>query len=124
MVLKVKIGDADPVEMELEGKLKVSFPYNVTEDTYVYIYGGANSSSVKGMHKAPGDGELKIYGVELKYESTPTDIEEVQGTKDNVQSSDGNVYDLTGRLVRRSTFDVQRIPKGLYIKDGKKVLVK
>jgi len=62
--------------------------------------------------------------VELKYESTPTDIEEVQGTKDNVQSSDGNVYDLTGRLVRRSALDVQRIPKGLYIKDGKKVLVK
>jgi len=38
MVLKVKIGDADPVEMELEGKLKVSFPYNVTKDTYVYIW--------------------------------------------------------------------------------------
>ena len=124
MVMKVKIGDNDPIEMELEGKLKVSFPYNVTQDTYVYIYGSTASSDVKGMHKAPADGELKIYGVELKYESTPTDIEEVQGTKDNVQSSDGNVYDLTGRLVRRSTFDVQRIPKGLYIKDGKKVLVK
>ena len=124
MVMKVKIGDNDPIEMELDGKLKVSFPYNVTQDAYVYIYGSTASSDVKGMHKAPGDGELKIYGVELKYESTPTDIEEVQGTKDNVQSSDGNVYDLTGRLVRRSTFDVQRIPKGLYIKDGKKVLVK
>ncbi|MBO4826478.1 MAG: hypothetical protein J5506_04490, partial [Prevotella sp.] len=36
MVLKVKIGDNDPVEMELEGRLKMSFPYNVTEDTYVY----------------------------------------------------------------------------------------
>lgn len=124
MVMKVKIGDNDPIEMELDGKLKVSFPYNVTQDTYVYIYGSTASSDVKGMHKAPADGELKIYGVELKYEGTPTDIEEVQGTKDNVQSSDGNVYDLTGRLVRRSTFDVQRIPKGLYIKDGKKVLVK
>ena len=38
MLLKVKIGSGDPVEMELNGKLKISFPYNVSETTYVYIY--------------------------------------------------------------------------------------
>ena len=33
MLLKVKIGSNDPVEMELNGKLKVTFPYNVSETT-------------------------------------------------------------------------------------------
>ena len=96
MVMKVKIGDNDPIEMELDGKLKVSFPYNVTQDTYVYIYGSTASSDVKGMHKAPADGELKIYGVELKHESTPTGIDEVQGTMDNVQSG-AAIYSLSGQ---------------------------
>ena len=70
MVLKVKIGDNEPITMELEGKLKVSFPYNVSEDTYVYIYGGTNSDTntnqVNDMRKAPStDGMLKIFGIEV-----------------------------------------------------------
>ena len=68
----------------------------MTQDTYVYIYGSTASSDVKGMHKAPADGELKIYGVELKHESTPTGIDEVQGTMDNVQSG-AAIYSLSGQ---------------------------
>ena len=94
MVLKVKIGDNDPIEMELEGKLKVSFPYNVTEDTYVYIYGSYGSSGVKGMHKAPGEGELKIYGVELIHDQTPTDIEVTFADKAYTENA---IYNLSGQ---------------------------
>lgn len=65
MVLKVKIGNNAPVEMNLEGKLKVSFPYNVSEDTYVYIYGGTNATEAKGMKKIAEADELKIYGIEV-----------------------------------------------------------
>ncbi len=68
----------------------------MTQDTYVYIYGSTASSDVKGMHKVPADGELKIYGVELKHESTPTSIDEVQGTMDNVQSG-AAIYSLSGQ---------------------------
>ena len=51
--------------MELEGKLKVSFPYSVSEETNVYIYGGMNSAGAKGMRKAAGEDALKIYGIEV-----------------------------------------------------------
>ena len=67
MTLKVKIGSADPIEMELEGKLKMKFPYNVTEPTYVYIYAG--EASAAGSRKSGSRGiespSLKIYGISV-----------------------------------------------------------
>ena len=112
MVLKVKIGDNDPIEMELDGKLKVSFPYNVAQDTYVYIYGSTVSSDVKGMHKAPADGELKIYGVELKRDQTPTDIEVVTiaGKTDEGTA----IYNLSGQRLTtpQKGINIVRTPKG------------
>ena len=112
MVMKVKIGDNDPIEMELDGKLKVSFPYNVTQDTYVYIYGSTASSDVKGMHKAPADGELKIYGVELKRDQTPTDIEVVTiaGKTDEGTA----IYNLSGQRLTtpQKGINIVRTPKG------------
>ena len=53
--------------MELEGKLKVSFGYDVTEETNVYIYAGTPSSQTNGMRKVGDDNDnaLKIYGIEI-----------------------------------------------------------
>jgi hypothetical protein len=48
----------------------------------------------------------------------PVGIEEVQSTKYEVQPTDGNIYDLTGRRVQNPTRG------GMYIVNGKKVLVK
>ena len=112
MVLKVKIGDNDPIEMELDGKLKVSFPYNVAQDTYVYIYGSTVSSDVKGMHKAPADGELKIYGVELKRDQTPTDIEVV--TIADKTDEGTAIYNLSGQRLTtpQKGINIVRTPKG------------
>ena len=112
MVMKVKIGDNDPIEMELDGKLKVSFPYNVAQDTYVYIYGSTASSDVKGMHKAPADGELKIYGVELKRDQTPTDIEVV--TIANKTDEGTAIYNLSGQRLTtpQKGINIVRTPKG------------
>ena len=64
MVLKVKIGNNDPIELEFEGKLKMSVPYSVTEDSYVYIYGSTVASLAKGKAKKGGDA-LKIYSIEV-----------------------------------------------------------
>ena len=71
MTLKVKIGSAEPIEMELEGKLKMKFPYNVTEPTYVYIYAG--EASAAGSRKSGSRGNespsLKIYGISVSTDS-------------------------------------------------------
>ena len=64
MVLKVKIGNGDPVTNELSDKQNVSIPYNVSALTYVYIYGGSKSAQARS-HRAATDGELKIYGIEV-----------------------------------------------------------
>ena len=112
MVLKVKIGSADPVTMELEGRLKVSFPYNVSEPTYVYIYGGSNASA-PGLYGAPATGELKLYGIEVT--SDVTGISPIDHSTLNIE----HYYTLDGRKINGMPTQ-----KGIYIINGKKVLIK
>jgi alpha-L-fucosidase len=52
-----------------------------------------------------------------------TGVGEVNSEKLTVKSHEA-MYDLQGRPVQRSTFNNQRIQKGLYIVDGRKVLVR
>ena len=115
MVLKVKIGDNAPVEMELEGKLKVKFPYSVSEETLVYIYGGTSAAGAKGIRKAAGTDALKIYGIEVTSETDG--IKDIKNEK--LKTKDSPVYNLNGQQV-----EGQPMQKGVYIKDGKKVMVK
>lgn len=81
MTLKVKVGNGEPMEMELSGKLKIRVPYNVTEETMVYIFAGTlDENAARGMLRTNGEQSLKIYGIEL-------DIEGVVGDANN----DGDV---------------------------------
>ncbi len=112
MVLKVKIGDGEPITMELEGKLKVSFPYNVGEETYVYIYGSENSAAANGMRFAPSTGSLKIYGIEVESVTDGIETATLTGGDD-----DAPIYNLNGQRVNTPH-------RGVYIQNGKKVLVK
>ena len=111
MVLKVKIGNNDPIEMVLNGKLTISVPYNVSEDTYVYIYGGTSSAGAKGMKKAAGSGSLKIYGIEVVGGSDGIEYNNRETITNN------RYYNLNGQRVNEPT-------KGVFIRNGKKVLVK
>ncbi len=116
MVLKVKIGEGMPITMELEGKLKVTFPYSVTEETNVYIYGGMNTAGAKpfGIKGAnSSDSSLKIYSIEV--DSNSTGIDGVDAENDS--SADAPVYNLNGQRVNN-------VGKGIYIKNGRKVLVR
>jgi hypothetical protein len=115
MMLKVKIGNNDPIEMELNGKLKVKFPYNVSEPTYVYIYGGLSDAAGAKGTRASTDGNdlLKIYGFEIV--SDQSGIEAVEnGQQTNTEAP---VYNLNGQRVSKAA-------KGVFIKNGRKVIVK
>ena len=114
MLLKVKIGSDEPVEMELEGKLKISFPYNVTSESLVYIYAGT-SAEAKGLNATSStDAALKIYGIEfLKDEATSID----RPTPDNSLNEGENWYTIDGvKLSGEPTM------KGVYIVNGRKVV--
>ena len=122
MVLKVKIGNKKPITMVLNGKLTISFPYDVTEDTYVYIYGGTNSAGAKGMKKASGSGSLKIYGIEVV--GGENGIEAIDNGQLTIDNSP--MYNLNGqRVISSPSGRPGGVPtKGVFIKNGKKVLVK
>ncbi|MBR5633593.1 MAG: leucine-rich repeat domain-containing protein, partial [Prevotella sp.] len=114
MLLKVKIGSNEPVEMELNGKLKVTFPYNVSEATYVYIYAGA-ANEAKGFGKASAtDAALKIYGIEFLRDDTPTDID--RPTPDPSLNGGESWYTIDGVKLNG-----EPTKKGVYIVKGKKV---
>ena len=118
MVLKMKVGNEEPLEMEFEGKLKVKFPYNVTEETYVYIYGSTKAAQqAKGMRRANGtDGTLKIFGIEI--EKNPTAIDDIFAADKPM-----DIYTLSGQKVRSGATSLQGLPAGVYIVGGKKVVI-
>ncbi|MBO4826393.1 MAG: leucine-rich repeat domain-containing protein, partial [Prevotella sp.] len=122
MVLKVKIGNKKPITMVLNGKLTISFPYDVTEDTYVYIYGGTSSAGAKGMSRAAGSGSLKIYGIEVV--GGENGIEAIDNGQLTID--DSPVYNLNGqRVISSPSGRPGGVPtKGVFIRNGKKVLVK
>ncbi|MBR6195257.1 MAG: leucine-rich repeat protein [Prevotella sp.] len=69
MMLKVKVGNGEPMEMELSGKLKMKVPYNVSEETMVYIFAGTtDENGARGMVPIASEQSLKIYGIDLEME--------------------------------------------------------
>lgn len=120
MVLKVKIGNNEPIEMELNGKLTMKVPYNVSEETLVYIYGSTKAAQAKrkGMGVTNTEsGTLKIFGIEVTREGT--------GIQDAVlENETQDVYSLSGQKVRSQAKDLKGLPAGVYIVGGKKIFVK
>ena len=110
--LKVKIGSGAPIEMELSGKLKASFPFTVETDSYVFIYAGQTSGTSHSRLADAHQNQLKIYSVE--WQGTPTAITKINDDGPTVES----IYDLQGRRVTNPQ------KGGVYIIGGKKVLVK
>ena len=120
MVLKVKIGNGDPIEKVLGDKQEITFPYNVTEETLVYIYGSTKAAQAKRKMKGltnTESGTLKIFGIEITSEGTGIQ---------NITLDEGpqDVYSLSGQKVRSQAKDLKGLPAGVYIVGGKKIFVK
>ena len=111
MTMKVKIGSNEPIEMELEGKLKVKFPYNVSEETLVYIYAGESAEARGRRFSDSSKGSLKIYGIEC--ETIPDDITTVEVS----DPAEPVFYNLNGQRMLSPQ-------KGIVIKNGKKIQIK
>ena len=50
-----------------------------------------------------------------------SDIEEIKSTSDNASA---DIYDLTGRLVRKQARNLNGLKSGVYVVNGKKMVVK
>lgn len=66
------------------------------------------------------DAKRYIYNISLMNQATATGIEKVETST----AKAGNVYDLTGRIVRKSATNVNGLANGIYILNGKKYIVK
>ncbi|MCR5849304.1 MAG: leucine-rich repeat domain-containing protein, partial [Bacteroidaceae bacterium] len=117
--LAVRIGNGTPTYAARDSRWDVIVGYNVDVETYVYIYAVGNGALVRSFgNMAPEDDDeegLYIYGITV----TPDDETGINAVNsDKIQGSDV-WYDLNGRMMLRKPTE-----KGIYIRNGKKILVK
>ena len=113
MTLRVKIGDNEIVERKLDGRPKVTIPYNVSTESLVYVYAGQNALA-KGVRGTAS--ELKIYSVSredlMPGSTTETFAIMLDGAKQTVSGSlvilDNTDYIITDSGIYRVTGHTER----------------
>lgn len=108
--LVVQVGNGTPMLASKTEKGDVVFSYDVTEDTYVYIYAILGSSAARTT-RAASDGDVRIYAVIVSPGATSIGSITVEG------NANTPVYNLSGQQLAAPR-------KGLNIIGGKKVVVK
>lgn len=108
--LVVQVGNGTPMLASKTEKGDVVFSYDVTEDTYVYIYAILGSSAARTT-RAASDGDVRIYAVTVSPGATSIGSITVEG------NANTPVYNLSGQQLAAPR-------KGLNIIGGKKVVVK
>ena len=110
--LVVQVGNQTPMIASKTEQGDVVVSYDVAEDTYVYIYAIIGSSAAPAHRAAPADA-VKIYSIKVTPGATGID------TVHSAQSTVHSCYTLDGRKL-------QGLPtkKGVYIVNGKKIVVK
>ena len=115
-VLMVKIGE-DGIPQSIVNALGglVNINYNVAKTTKVYIYGAESLNGAAPAHRASGDNSVVLYGYKVSLGSTG--IENIQ-VSDKIKAKEV-WYTLDGRRLQGKP-----TMKGLYIVNGKKVMIK
>ena len=115
MTLMVKVGNGLPIQMTMLSKSTLAIPYSVDRPTYIYIYAGGSNGNART--RASSDGKLKIYSI--SWESSASGINSPVGEEQLY-----DVYSLSGTLIKRRVTSLDALPKGVYIVNGRKVVVK
>ncbi len=114
-VLNVQIGKGEPTKINRSTRGTADVAYNVTAPTYIYLYASTASGNA-APRRAAGANSVLLYG----YKVTPggTGIREISA--DNPV----DVYNMQGNKVRSKATTLSGLPKGIYIVNGRKVIVK
>lgn len=110
--LVVQVGNGTPMIASRTEQGDVVVGYDVAEDTYVYIYAIIGSSNSRGLRAAGAD-EVRIYGISVLPGADGI------GTITAQQATTHHYYTLDGRRM-----EGRPTRSGLYIVDGRKVIVK
>jgi len=110
--LVVQVGNQTPMIATKTEQGDVVASYDVTEDTYVYIYAIIGSSATPAL-RAAGTDVVKIYAITVTPGATGIDL------TTTLPQGEGVYYTLDGRKVFGKPTQ-----KGLYIRNGRKVVMK
>lgn len=111
--LAIQIGNGTPTIVQKTEKGDIKVPYNLAEDTYVYVYStAANSSNARALLSLPSD-FVKIYNIKIVPGATGI------GTIDLNESSNKTWYTIDGKNLQ-----AKPTKRGIYIVNGEKVIVK
>ena len=118
--LMVKVGSQAAQAFQLAERETVQIPYTVTEPTYVYIYAGNTGATAARRTTATSAAENSVKLYSYKYDFTETTgIESLTPVPFTKGEGSSNIYSIDGRKVSNSG-----LSKGIYIKNGKKIVVK
>ena len=112
-VLNVQIGNSTPTQVKKTERGTVEVEYNVSAPTYVYLYASTESGASARLYRGPSAGANSVLLYGYKVQVGGTGIEELK----NGKMEELKYYDLYGRKVKTPK-------KGVYIINGKKVIVK
>ncbi|MBR2204521.1 MAG: hypothetical protein IJ914_10105, partial [Prevotella sp.] len=113
-VLNVQIGKAKPSQITRSTRGTADVTYSVTVPTYIYLY--ASTASANAVQtRAISANSVLLYS----YKVTPgtTGIQNVSMEKPV------DVYDMQGNMIRTKVTTLNGLAKGIYIVNGRKVIV-
>ena len=113
-VLNVQIGKAKPSQITRSTRGTADVTYSVTSPTYIYLY--ASTASTNAVQtRAISANSVLLYS----YKVTPG----TTGIQNVSMETPVDVYDMRGILVRTKVTTLNGLAKGIYIVNGRKVIV-
>ena len=113
-VLNVQIGKAKPSQITRSTRGTADVTYSVTVPTYIYLY--ASTASANAVQtRAISANSVLLYS----YKVTPG----TTGIQNVSMDNPVDVYDMRGILVRTKVTTLNGLAKGIYIVNGRKVIV-
>ena len=117
-VLNVQIGNGAPTKITKSERGTADVEYNVTVPTYVYLYASTSSGASARLYRGvtAGANSVLLYGYKATIGGTGIGIITIDKPVD--------VYNIQGQKVRSNVTSLDGLPKGVYIINGKKVVIK
>ena len=113
-VLNVQIGKAKPSQITRSTRGTADVTYSVTMPTYIYLY--ASTASTNAVQtRAISANSVLLYSYKVAPNTT--------GIQNISMEKPVDVYDMRGILVRTKVTTLNGLAKGIYIVNGRKVIV-
>ena len=117
--LAIKVGQEEPTLASPSEQGDVIIAYDVKEATYIYIYAVAAERPTESplANRTAADNIVRVFSITVTPGGIISGIENVANSQQPTANS--QCYDLQGRRIANSQ---QLTAKGLYIRNGKKVI--